>query len=228
MPDADAFGQQSSATTNFGTDAILRVKNDAGAGTNQRKAYIRYDSSSLVGTVENATLNLNFVDTGLGAGGTTINWEFEVYGLNNGDPGEAWVEGDGGTDATATSPPGELTWNNAPANDTGSGFAFLANATSLGTFDLLGRDGTVNFTSSDLIDFLNDDTDGLVTFMIARNTEQPNSSNTYVHGIASLENSTVDAATLDVTLAVPEPATVAIWVLLGVIGMGYGWRRCRA
>ena len=226
VPDADAYVQRTTSDDNFGQADHLRLKNEG--GNNRRKSYIRFDTSSLTTMVESASLKLNFFDTDLGGGGTTTNWEFEVYGLNDGDPGENWVQATGQTSVVGATPPNPIVWDNAPANNTGSGNGFLGNATSLGTFDILGRTDNVDFTSSALIDFLNDDTNGTATFLLARNTPQPNGANSYVHGIASTENTTIAGPSLDVTVAaVPEPASFAIWSLIGLGLTGFGYYRTR-
>ena len=118
------------------------------------KMYFRFDVSSLT-----LPLTTNFKLT-CATGDGQFPRGTSVWGLNDGDPGESWVEE-------------ELTWNNAPANDTTS-YALLSNATSLGDFntprlqypdpDAMG--GTGDLCGDALNDFVNADTDGLVTFII--------------------------------------------------------------
>jgi hypothetical protein len=77
---------------------------------------------------------------------------FQVWGLNDGDAGEAW---------------GELAinWANAPANAADNAIDSSA-ATLLGTFQGAGNDAFAGFANTALVDFLNADTNGLVTFVI--------------------------------------------------------------
>jgi hypothetical protein len=195
-PVADAYGERSNATNNYGTATLLRVKNQSGGGTSERKAYLRFDVSSLsfdhTPDLDAATLSLDFLDSGAGNGGTSINWTFQVYGLNDGDAGEAWEEGTGQTGVTGTTPPNPLVWNNAPQSNTSSGNEMLSGATSLGTFAFTGRTASVNFTGTNgtaVRDFVADSTsDDLVTFVLVRDTPEPNNSNSYIHTIASREH----------------------------------------
>ncbi|MEX2212695.1 MAG: hypothetical protein WD768_01120 [Phycisphaeraceae bacterium] len=217
----DSYIQLSVPTTNFGTSSTLLVKHNT--DTFLRKAYVRYDTSSIDGLAGDASLTFNFVETGVGnldAAGLAQSWQFQVYGLNNGDAGEFWVEGNGGAD---NNPAGEINWNNAPANNTATGNGVLANATSLGTFSVLGKGiGPVVFSSDALVDFLNSDTDGLATFILVRNTPQTVGTNNYAHGISSRENTAIGGTLLNVVL-VPEPATG----LLALMGMTVLGRRRR-
>lgn len=70
---------------------------------------------------------------------------------------------------------GGITWNNAPANDTGNGYGFTSD--SAGSLGDIIDGGEVelerSMSSEGLVNFLNTDTDGQVTLMMAR---QSNSS----------------------------------------------------
>lgn len=210
-PEADSYIDGDSKTANFGTSVQLRAKYDPTTFT--RKSYIRYDLSALTfdhtTQLQAATLNLNFFNTGAGAGGTTITWEFEVFGLSDGDAGENWGEG-------------TIDWSNAPANDpTGTSNNILSNAPSLGTFSFLGRTAVVAFTGTGgtaVRDFVAASSgDDLVTFIVRRNTIQPDGGNSYVHAASSREHTTEPIPSLDLT-PVPEPSTLALGIL-GVLGL---------
>lgn len=202
----DTGNNGSGLNTNFNTSNAnqLRVKN-AGGNNFNRKAFVRFDTSG-IGLVDDATFTMNFFDTNAGNGGGAINWEFEVYGLADGDAGENWAEN-------------VITWNNAPANDVASSTDFLGNATSLGTFSFLGRTSIVNFSSAALTSFVNADNDGLLTLMVARNTPEIAITDTYVHAFGSSENGQIAGPSLNVSVVVPEPTTAALG-LLGMAGLG--------
>ncbi len=208
-PEADAYALSRKPNTVYNNERLL-IKLDADASDFTRKTWIRYDLSSVPG-VEDAALVLTFYDEGIGDGGDTINWDFEVFGLLDGDAGESWNE--------AT-----LTWNNAPANDNDN--AITADALSLGTFPLFGRTGTVVFsgaTGTEVRDFLLADGDDQATFILRRNTAQPDIDNSYIHAIRSSEFSGGAGALLQIT--VPEPATYAL--LGALVPLVYASRRKR-
>jgi hypothetical protein len=141
-----------------------------------RKSYVRFDVNNLItGYVTNATLELVLTSTSTAS--TIV-----VYGLKNGDSGELWNEVD----------PSGLTWNNAPANDVASGVLLNNNAYKLGEISV---DGTLavgdvlSFSTNSLSQFLNDDTNGVVTLMLV------DLDNVYF-AFASKENPTYVAPTL--------------------------------
>ena len=111
------------------------------------KMYTRFDLSAIAQPLSSAKLTCTTLD-GQFPPGTSI------WALDDGDAGEAWVEAD-------------ITWNNAPANDT-AGNGFLSNATYVGDFENINpvAGGTGDFSGAALKDFVNADTDGLATFMI--------------------------------------------------------------
>ena len=213
-PDADSFVDRGSGTSNFGSAQFMRVKNDS--GTFVRKAYVRYDLSGLAfdhtTDLDAASLSMTFYDGNAGNGGTTIDWTFQVYGLNDGDAGEGWGEG-------------TINWNNAPQNDTSNGNGVLAGATSLGTFNFVGRTQVVDFTGTGgtaVRDFVaGSSSDDLVTFIVVRDTPQPDAGNSYIHYLGTKENAGQPNVTLNLT-QVPEPSTLA---LLGLGGLLIAHRR---
>ncbi len=195
--DADAHVRNggSNGNNNFGSATTMQIKRQDGHDGNNRKVYIRFDLTSLAfdhTDISDASLALNFVDTSLGVGGTTIDWTFGVWGLNDGDAGENWGEG-------------TITWNNAPQNDTAAspGHLLLSGATKLGTFNFTGRASSVSFSDPDLTSFIAADTDDLVTLVITRDTDEPDAGNTYVHGIASKEHATVTGPELTLAEVLP-------------------------
>jgi len=202
--DAHVRNGPSSGGNNFGNDTIMQIKRQAGNNGNNRKVYVRFDLASLgfdhTTDLSDASLALNFVDTGLGVGGTAIDWTFGVWGLNDGDAGEIWGER-------------TITWNNAPQNDldTNDEHLLLSGATKLGTFNFVGRTSSVSFSDAALTGFIAASTiDDLVTLVITRDTDQPDAGNNYVHGIGSKEHATVTGPELALTGGVVPKGTVII------------------
>lgn len=188
------------ANVNFGSESIIAVKHDTGLPGNNRKGYIRFDLTSITDPIVDASLGLIYAWR---SGDRPANPStYYVYGLIDGHPGENWNES-------------TITWNNAPANDRNSAGGFLAAETIfLGSYEL-SFPGTeagdeILFTSNELVSFLQNDTDGLVTLMLTR--QQRNFS---IESFASKESALWSAPTLSVT--VPEPATIAILSLGGLL-----------
>ncbi|MHC4676654.1 MAG: CBM96 family carbohydrate-binding protein, partial [Planctomycetota bacterium] len=102
--------------TNYGSGGSVTLKN-SGGNSYDRKGYIRFD---VAGAVSDASIELT-VSTNNNGGGGTIPQTFtiEVYGLAE-HLDHTWTETD-------------ITWNNAPGNDTSSS-DFTADATLLGSF----------------------------------------------------------------------------------------------
>ena len=207
---ADAYVLSNAPNSNFGSSTTVQVKYAAGGVPGfQRKGYFRFDLSGVMTPLDDATLTLTIGDP---VGGVPVVGlqTFSVYGLLDGDPGETWGES-------------TITWNNAPANDTSNGNGVLSPPGSfLGDFSLTGTGtpGTpVTLSGSDLVDFLNADTDDLATFIVVRDTFDPN-SNGWIHSFASKENTTLAPATLSVTESVPEPLTLFGSIL--AVGFGCG------
>jgi len=215
---ADAYVENmyGNTDTNFGGEAVLLAKYES-AFDADRKAYIRFDVSSLTTPADDYILGLNVVNSGRGAVNPTQVYEFVVYGLEHG-VGEGWLQSG-------------ITWNNAPAN--ASKNLFTGGATSLGTFSITGTGAgsTISFSNPAMAAFIESDTDDEVTFMIARNTSGGGGSYNYIHAFASME-STIGGPTLEAVYSgamhhAPEPGTVIIWSVLGVLGIGGGWWRRR-
>jgi len=215
---ADTFYAQGDATISGGTptgargqelDLLIRNMGDTGNDfTYARKAYIRFDISTLNEPISNVELTLHVLE-GLDTDPTNMNWTFHVLGLHEDQPND-WLES-------------TLTWDNAPANDKESGLDFKAsrtfnNGVPLATFIVkgIGSDGeTVQLAGdadSDLASFLQADTDGLVTFLLARFTPG-DLSKMVTHRFASREYVPAggQAGDLAATLTIlPEPASLAL------------------
>ena len=195
--------------TNYGDATNIRLNdprilNSAGF-SNTRKPYLRFDLSA-VGTdiVTQATFQLTYSGT---AAGETRDSVIRVFGLDDGHPEEGWGELD-------------ITWNNAPGNFQSCCNVDGNDATFLGEFTREGDlavDEIVSFSSEALVDFLNADSDGQVTLILAGvgNGQRPGSTATGVFSAfrskesASVIAGTAAAPTLDLVV-VPEPGTATL------------------
>ena len=190
----------------FGGEPEIRLKHHDGCGGDgrfNRKAYLRFDLSGLPATIASARLDLSvvFPQQGTGSPGPPAGTQrFRVWGLLDGTPGDA-TPGLGGWDEAT------VNWNNAPANiDLPIGFDAEAVFLTSFTLDSAGTIGqVVSAHSVDLASFVADDTNGLVTLMIDRETFIPGCSS-WVHGFASKESLVGPAPTLIVEL---PPCNVA-------------------
>ena len=198
------------ANCNMGGKPTMETKSAGLEGGNQlyRKSYVRFDLSEIdAADLADAALELTVAVTSEGQ-------TFNVYGLNDGNVGENWEEGtvDAFYNVLTDSDPSNdnwITWNNAPGN--GDLNSVDPNETTfLGTFegDLNGR--KVGISGSELLSFLQADTDGLVTLIITRETHDPNYTGAS-HYFATKEhtNETLYPALL-LTSAVPEPSTMVL------------------
>ena len=140
------------------------------------KSLVRIDRGAFSSAVETAALELEVSTTNAGL---IEAWTYNVFGLDDANPGESWVEGT--ADGVETGGP-EVTYENAPGNldpppyggaydpdVANSGGALSAETTFLGTFQLRrGRREKVALASPELAAFVNADTDGQLTFLITR------------------------------------------------------------
>jgi len=178
--------------TNYGSGGSVTIKN-ANGNSYDRKGYLRFD---IAGAVSEASLDLTVSTNNNGGGGTTPQtFTVEVYGLAE-SLDHTWVEN-------------EITWNNAPGNDTASS-DFSAEATLLGSFivDPLPAGNTVSFSDPALVDFINSDIDNQITLMLRRTAGTSSSHNL---AFASKENTSgYSAPTLNAEVSAqasgPNPA----------------------
>ncbi|MBC8467996.1 MAG: DNRLRE domain-containing protein [Planctomycetes bacterium] len=178
--------------TNYGNNSNVTIKN-ANGNSYDRKAYIRFD---IAGSISEASLDLT-VSTNNNGGGGTIPQTFtvEVFGLAE-SLDHTWTETD-------------ITWNNAPGNDTSSS-NFTEDATLLGSFivDPIPAGNIVSFSDPALVDFINSDTDNQITILLRRTAGTSSSHNL---AFASKESTSgYSAPTLNARLATqayrPNPA----------------------
>lgn len=208
---------------NYGAGLGLAVRNNTIAG---RKAIVRIDRAALPEVVDAALLELDIATTNVGL---IESWTYNVFGLDDGQPGEDWIEGDL-DDALAEG--GEVTWANAPGNATtvnggaydpatDDGGGALASATTfLGTFTLRERRREkVTLSSDALRDFVNADTDGQLTFLITRVDRSSN-----VVAFAPKENDAFAPPRLYVAAAAPPASGDGAIGEVGTSVTDHNWR----
>ena len=174
---------------NFGNHEVLRVRNSTDLGS-ARKTYLRFDLGTLPNAITkatDATLGLQIAPAE-GKSAPDKVWTFRVYGLKDGAPGENWSE-------KTTS------WNDAPANEPKSALDVTGEATPLGTFTITGAGDagkSIAFSSPQFLRFLQSDTNGEVTLLIARQEASDGQGNDVMHIFASKESTTLGPPVLSV------------------------------
>lgn len=154
----------------------------------ERRVYLGFDLSALEGrSVDEAQLSLSFAPTGLGFASLVPDARFHVYGLADGHD-DAWHED-------------ELTWENAPGNEQLPKPESNSRLTHLGSFNLPQGDqtSTISIEEQGLKEFLNSDTNQLITLIVIRETEGLGLSD-LVHGFASRRHPTLPPPTLRLKL----------------------------
>jgi len=202
ITDADAHVWKGATdNTNYGSSTQLQVQDFS--STSSLLAYVRFDLSGYTpGSFTTATLDLTSATT---VGSPAIGKSFYVWGLRDSQNADGWVEN-------------TITYNNAPGLDgvvSGDGEVATLDVDTTNKADLLfttnmvASGNTLSLSNAALLNFLNADTDGKVTFIIGA----PMVSSNPAFFIASEEHATLAAPTLNFT-AVPEPSAA----LLGGLG----------
>jgi len=221
---ADAFVQGSPSGDNYGASNGLVLKNGSPADTYARKAYLRFDLQSPGAGIIEATLSL-VVQTNNG-GGTDPNpkaFSVQVFGLldsyagvDNNTDGDVIDDGDIHDEFW---PEAMIDWTSAPGNVTTSGYSFNSYAALLGTLNVAASDiagSLVTMASNQaLVDFLNADTNGVVTFLLRRTGANAGGSN----NLAFYSKEFTPGVTLDeptLTILTPEPCTLTLAAIGGL------------
>ena len=140
---------------------LLQAKNPIN-GLYARKFYLKFDLSSLQGKAfSQVGLLLNQVQSPYGYSSFVADSTFVVYALRD-DAKDDWNEA-------------ELSWSNAPANDTKSGSQLINDdVIELGTFMIPRgqQEGDCYMESKKLVEILKDDPNGILTIIVVRETSE--------------------------------------------------------
>ncbi|MEX2580463.1 MAG: FecR domain-containing protein [Verrucomicrobiales bacterium] len=162
------------------SEDLLLLKNSVDPEGPHRKAFVRFDLGHVdTSAIEDAELILHFTPTGWGLASLLDDSEFEVYGLLDSSL-DSWEAE-------------QLTWENAPGNDSGSGNALQPEkVVSLGSFIVPRgvQSGPFGISGTALTEFLKADRDRLSTLIVVRNTVEHRGGG-LVHGISSSRHSTL-------------------------------------
>ena len=197
---ADTFVDANSAGSNFGTDERARVRGDK--ASRARKPYLRFDLSSVVASgaaITDGYLILTIQET-IDASDFVDPLFLELWSIDDGATGDALA------DWSETG----LTWTNSltsAQNDGSANGMAGAGTTLLGSIDVSGgvtAGNTLTFDGPDVLTFLQNDTNNLVSFALTYGQDEGTSL-----GIATKENGTYDAPTL---VVIPEASTFALIV----------------
>ena len=154
-----------------GPDALLLVKNTLDDDYS-RKAYLGLDLAPASGSrVVEARLSLTFAPSQLGFASEVPDATFAVYGLTD-ETLDGW-------DAST------IRWDNAPANKPGGDGLDKEKVTLIGRFEIVQGllTGIREISGAPIVDFLNRDTNGLVTLILIRETKGSGRQD-LVHGFA--------------------------------------------
>lgn len=187
ITDADAHVWKGATdNTNYGSSTQLQVQDFS--STSSLLAYVRFDLSGYTpGSFTTATLDLTSDTT---VGSPAIGNSFYVWGLRNSQNADGWGEN-------------TITYNNAPGLDgvvSGDGEVATLDVDTTNKADLLfttnmvASGNTLSLSNAALLNFLNADTDGKVTFIIGA----PKVSGDPAFFFASEEHATLAAPTLNV------------------------------
>lgn len=175
----DAYVESSATSRNYGQEAYFRVKRSSIQIHLNRLGFLAFDLGAFEGRgFENAELNLAIEPSDLGFATLVPDSRFAVYGLTD-ESADDWSET-------------EIKGSNAPAYAAEGPDPHLPAADKtvlLGRFAIaqgVSR-GSCTLTGQPLIDFLNADTNGLVTLIICRDTDET-AKGGLVHAFATKEN----------------------------------------
>ncbi len=201
-PAADTYVYKDEPNDVHGTATGIVVINDGGSAFSKGKdrlGVLRFDLSSITETVADA----NFV----ARSDTIDSFEFQLWGINDANADENFD-------------PNALTFNTfAHASNSNDGSIDTTNLTLLVDAVTDASDGSNDnlyvFSSTALVDFLNNDTNNIVSFVLFRTTGHGASS------IFSSSEASSNQPALNIEV-VPEPASLALLAACGL--MMIRWR----
>ncbi len=174
----DGWIQSSVKHRTTGRETFLRVKHTTHSDTLERKAYLTFDLSKVQGRIAEAEFVLHLEPSDLGYASLVPDAVFSVYGLTD-ESEDDWSES-------------SLRWDDAPAHSLDPAHHATpdpARSVLLGRFTVpQGRQtGSVSINGPALANFLSEDTNGLVTLIVCRETDEI-ARNGLAHAFASKEN----------------------------------------
>jgi ferric-dicitrate binding protein FerR (iron transport regulator) len=183
----DAYVRRGNGDRFTGNHPLIQVKHTDLAPENERRSYLTFDLATLGDmNADAAELVLDVEPSGLGFSALVPDSRFGVYGLTN-EALDDWSENG-------------LTWENAPAA-TSTGLD-PAQARLLGTFTIRrgAAPAQVQFSSPELLRFLQVDKNRLATFVLIRETGESEVQG-LVHAFAAKEHPTARPPTLRLKLS---------------------------
>ncbi|MEY4484397.1 MAG: hypothetical protein RL693_1849 [Verrucomicrobiota bacterium] len=175
----DSYIQSNDKSKNFGQDSYFRVKWSSVQPDLNRKGYLGFDISKFKnGKITEAELVLSIEPSDLGFATLVPDSKFAVYGLID-ESQDSWDENG-------------LSWHEAPAHDPAQIEKHLpmpGKSVLLGHFEIaqgISR-GTRSLRGQALANFINQDTNGMATFIICRETDET-AKGGLVHAFATKES----------------------------------------
>lgn len=200
----DGYVRLGDGSGNYSSDDEILVKRaKGGSGGSTRKAIIYFDNV-YDGTVKDASLLLDLVNLG-GSGNTSIN----VWGVSD-DSGIEDMNESAMWYSHYSSWAFGLEVFNSSSDGVANSSSHLANSgEKLGTIEISSSDvgSTVSFTSTEFINFINEDTDNrIMVFLTATENDETatfasSESNTYNAPRLALNHALEESSSLDVELA---------------------------
>lgn len=175
----DTYIQSNDKSKNFGQDSYFRVKRSSIQPDLNRKGYLGFDISKFKnGKITEAELVLSIEPSDLGFATLVPDCTFAVYGLTD-ESQDSWDENG-------------LSWREAPAHDPAQVDKHLPmpeKSVLLGHFEIaqgISR-GTRSLRGRALVNFINQDTNGMATFIICREVDET-AKGGLVHAFATKES----------------------------------------
>lgn len=196
----DTYIQGNPKSKNFGKDPYFRVKRSSFSPELDRKGYVCFDLGKFKDDLkEDAELVLSIEPSDLGFASLVPDSTFAVYGLTD-ESEDNWNEN-------------SLTWKEAPGHNDSTAadqhhLPDMKKASLLGRFQIaqgVSR-GTRSIKGEALVKFLQSDTNGLVTFIICRETDE-SARDGMAHAFATKESGSNTPPLLRVKVKDVEPAS---------------------